>query len=89
MRGLWHLGRGAVAAFSTCFWVTVDVQVGSFTSDGQARSARDMYAVPQIPTAQPALGSRVTLLSQGRLNAFFAQKHASEPLMIIEPKISL
>jgi hypothetical protein len=32
--------------------------------------------------------SRVSRLSQGQLNAFFAQKHRSEPLMIIEPEIS-
>jgi hypothetical protein len=28
-------------------------------------------------------------LSQGQLNAFLAQKHLSEPLMIIEPEFSL
>ena len=32
--------------------------------------------------------SRVWLLSQGRPNAFLAQKHCSEPLMIVEPEIS-
>jgi hypothetical protein len=32
---------------------------------------------------------RVPPLSQGQPNAFSAQKHLSEPLMIIEPEISL
>jgi hypothetical protein len=32
--------------------------------------------------------SRVWPLSQGRPNAFLAQKHCSEPLMIVEPEIS-
>ena len=32
--------------------------------------------------------SRVWLLSQGRPNAFLAQKHCSEPLMIVEPELS-
>jgi hypothetical protein len=33
--------------------------------------------------------SRVPPLSQGQLKVFLAQKHLSEPLMIIEPEISL
>ena len=33
--------------------------------------------------------SRVPPLSQGQLNVFLAQKDLSEPLMIIEPEISL
>ena len=37
----------------------------------------------------PRLRPRVPPLSQGQLNAFLAQKHLSEPLMIIEPEISL
>jgi hypothetical protein len=37
----------------------------------------------------PRLRSRVPPLSQSQLNAFSPQKHLSEPLMIIEPEISL
>ena len=33
--------------------------------------------------------SRVPPLSQGQLNVFLAQKDLSEPLMIVEPEISL
>ena len=33
--------------------------------------------------------SRVPPLSQGQLNVFLAQKDLSEPLMIIEPELSL
>jgi hypothetical protein len=33
--------------------------------------------------------SRVPPLSRGQLNAFLAEEHLSEPLMIIEPEISL
>ena len=37
----------------------------------------------------PRLRPHVPPLSQGQTNAFLAQKHHSEPLMIIEPEISL
>ena len=33
--------------------------------------------------------SRVAPLSRGQLNVFLAQKDLSEPLMIIEPELSL
>ena len=59
--------------------------------------ARKIRSTPIVATAQSATAvvgidigwSRVPPLSQGQLNVFLAQKDLSEPLMIIEPELSL
>jgi hypothetical protein len=72
------------------------VAVGRFwTSGAPLAFALDNRPTGECPSkaggaiGRSSHGRGVWLLSQGQLNAFPAQKHRSEPLMIIEPEISL
>ena len=61
---------------------------------GQGRQDKEHAMAATAQSAIAVIGidiswSRVPPLSQGQLNVFLAQKDLSEPLMIIEPEISL
>ena len=62
------------------------------SGQGHQDKERAMAATAQSAIAVIGIDigwSRVPPLSQGQLNVFLAQKDLSEPLMIIEPEISL